>query len=325
MIKNFFDGKIIAITGGTGSFGKTILKRLLSYKVKEIRIISRDEQKHVRLLRNFKDKRIVSLVGDVRDYNTMLRYFNKVDYVFHAAAIKHVPIAEEHCWEAIQTNIIGANNCLMAADINNVKRFISISTDKAVEPVNAMGMTKAVQEKLIFSYRPMSDMLISCVRYGNVLASNGSVVPFFFNLLEAGAKELPITHMEMTRFILTLEQAIDLVIYGIVNMKNKDLFVSDIPSLEIKRLAEIMLENFGGGKLKDVGIRRGEKIHETLLSSEELTKANYEFSEELNSNFYRVSYNSENQNQAIPLNSNTCRRMTDLEILTLLKEQGYYK
>lgn len=320
-MKDFFSGKTIAVTGGTGSFGKTILKRLLSFDVKQVRVVSRDEQKHVALLRKYKDTRIRSIIGDVRDYDTLAQAFSGVDYVFHAAAIKHVPIAENHTWQAVQTNVIGAQNALRAADVAGVKRFIAVSTDKAVEPVNAMGMTKAIQEKLISAYKPSSDMITGCIRYGNVLASNGSVVPFFMDLLKNGERVLPITHQEMTRFILTLDEAIDLVMYAITEMRTGDLFVSDIPALLLTDLAEVMLEHFGGGSWKVVGIRPGEKLHEILLSSDELRRATKEYSAELDKYFYRVAHDHV-QDGNFTLVSSSCKRMTKQEIKSMLINEG---
>jgi len=322
MINSFFDNKIAVVTGGTGSFGKTILRRLLKTNIKEIRVFSRDEQKHVSLMRQITDKRVKYIIGDVRDYDSVEKCFKGADIVFNAAAIKHVPIAEIHPWEATRTNVIGAKNCLLAADKVGVKRFISISTDKAVEPINAMGITKALQEKLVLAYEPDSDMICGCIRYGNVLNSNGSVVPFFKNLLDSGERVLPLTSNKMTRFILTLEQAIDLVFYSISKMNNGDLFVSDIPSLCIEDLADVMLESYGGGSTKIVGIRPGEKLHETLLSFDETARAKYEYSKDLGQHFYRVPKHGINENTRVELRSDKCYMLDKKEIKKLLIDNG---
>lgn len=270
-------GVRILVTGGTGSFGHHYICRLLATcpEMVEVRSFSRDEQKHVEQRRAIRDTRLISVVGDVRDYDACLRAAAGCTHVFHAAAMKHVDVIERTPWEAVQTNVHGTWNMVRAADAAGVGRLVGISTDKAVEPVNAYGFTKGLMEKILTAYTPLtSDMQVTAVRYGNVFASKGSVVPLFRKLLAEGAEELPITSRQMTRFILTLDQASDLVAYA-ARRAHGTLWVPDLPAVHIVDLARAMLKRAGRepDMWHEVGIRPGEKIHETLLSLDELRRA----------------------------------------------------
>ena len=271
------NGKNILITGGTGSFGHQMILELMKYKPKLIRIFSRDEDKQhnlkQELLENPILNRIQFVIGDVRDYERIHSMTKDMDIVFHAAALKQVPSVEAHPYEAVKTNILGAFNVVTAAVSQKVKNVIAVSTDKAVKPVNAMGMTKALQEKLILSDEITKDKTkFCCVRYGNVLGSRGSVIPLWDKRLKQN-KPLPITHPDMTRFMLTLSQAIDLVFYSLENSKGGEIFVKKAPATKMVNLARAYAELKTGKKnypLEYIGIRAGEKIDEVLVSEEEM-------------------------------------------------------
>ena len=274
---NILDKKNILITGGTGSFGRQIIHELMKYKPSSIRIFSRDEDKQYSLQQELADsiilKKMEFLIGDVRDYDRLYSVMKNVDIVFHAAALKQVPAVEKHPYEAVKTNIFGTYNIVKAAVARNVKKVVAISTDKAVKPVNAMGMTKALQEKIILSDDlEKNNTVFSCVRYGNVLGSRGSVIPLWDRKI-VEKKPLPVTHPEMSRFMLTLSEAIELVFYSLKNAKGGEIFVKKAPSITIKDLAEIYAELKTGKKnypIDYVGIRAGEKLHEILVSNEEM-------------------------------------------------------
>ena len=271
------DNKNILITGGTGSFGHQMIIELMQYKPKLIRIFSRDEDKQHSLRQELLESPILEkiqfVIGDVRDYDRMYSVTKDMDIVFHAAALKQVPSVEAHPYEAVKTNIIGAYNVVTAAVARKVSKVIAVSTDKAVKPVNAMGMTKALQEKLILSDEITKDKTtFCCVRYGNVLGSRGSVIPLWDKRLEQN-KPLPITHPDMTRFVLTLSQAIDLVFYSLKNGKGGEIFVKKAPATKMVTLARAYAELKTGKKnypLEYIGIRAGEKIDEVLVSEEEM-------------------------------------------------------
>ena len=271
------DNKNILITGGTGSFGHQMIIELMQYKPKLIRIFSRDEDKQHNLKQELLESPILDkiqfVIGDVRDYDRMYSVTKDMDIIFHAAALKQVPSVEAHPYEAVKTNIIGAYNVVTAATARKVSKVIAVSTDKAVKPVNAMGMTKALQEKLILSDEITKDKTtFCCVRYGNVLGSRGSVIPLWDKRLEQN-KSLPITHPDMTRFMLTLSQAIDLVFYSLKNGKGGEIFVKKAPATKMVTLARAYAELKTGKKnypLEYIGIRAGEKIDEVLVSEEEM-------------------------------------------------------
>ena len=276
---SILDNKNILITGGTGSFGHQMIIELMQYKPKLIRIFSRDEDKQHNLKQELLEfpilDKIQFVIGDVRDYDRMYSVTKDMDIIFHAAALKQVPSVEAHPYEAVKTNIIGAYNVVTAATARKVSKVIAVSTDKAVKPVNAMGMTKALQEKLILSDEITKDKTtFCCVRYGNVLGSRGSVIPLWDKLLEQN-KPLPITHPDMTRFMLTLSQAIDLVFYSLKNGKGGEIFVKKAPATKMVNLARAYAELKTGKKnypLEYIGIRAGEKIDEVLVSEEEMRR-----------------------------------------------------
>ena len=274
------NNKNILITGGTGSFGHQMIKELMPYNPKIIRIFSRDEDKqHSMKMDLAKEpifKKIEFMIGDVREYDRLFAVTKDIDIVFHAAALKQVPTVESHPYEAVKTNIIGAYNVVKASVARNVKNVVAISTDKAVKPVSAMGMTKALQEKIILSDDLTKDKTkFCCVRYGNVLGSRGSVIPLWNSKIEQN-KPLPVTHPDMTRFLLTLSQAIDLVFYSLKHGKGGEIFVKKAPSATMVNLARAYAELKTGKKdypLEYVGIRAGEKIHEVLVSHEEMRRS----------------------------------------------------
>ena len=270
-MKNFIDNKIILITGGTGSFGSELVTILKSnFKPKKIIIFSRDELKQFEMANRLgDDKKLRFFIGDVRDRDRLDLAMKDVDYVFHAAALKHVPIAEYNPIEAIKTNIIGAENVIMSAIQNNVKKVMALSTDKAVNPINLYGATKLAADKLFIAANNLSGKngtVFSVVRYGNVLGSRGSVVPFFLKIKEKKDKIIPITHKDMTRFFISINDAVNYVLNCTIKMKGGEIFVPKIPSFRIIDLAKALIPNC---KLKFIGIRSGEKIDEILISKEE--------------------------------------------------------
>ena len=271
--------KTILITGGTGSFGKKFTKRVLSeYNPKKIIIYSRDEYKQFLMQRQFEgyEKKLRFFIGDVRDEKRLYRAFDGVDIVIHAAALKQVPAAEYNPIEAIKTNISGAENIINAAIDKGVKKVIALSTDKAVNPVNLYGATKLVSDKLFISgnaYVGDKDTLFSVVRYGNVSGSRGSVIPFFKTLIDQGKSTIPITDYRMTRFWITLEEAVDLVIKAIEEAKGGELYVRKCPSFKVTDLAKAMKADC---EFEDVGIRPGEKLHEVMVTAED-SRTTYEY------------------------------------------------
>jgi UDP-N-acetylglucosamine 4,6-dehydratase len=272
-----FANKVLLITGGTGSFGSTVLKRFISEDFAEIRVFSRDEKKQEDQRLSFRDKRLRYYIGDVRDYRSVSNATNGVNYIFHAAALKQVPSCEFHPMEAVKTNVIGTDNVLEAAIANEVERVVCLSTDKAVYPINAMGISKALMEKVMVAKSRLavgSKTTITGTRYGNVLASRGSVVPLFVGQLRAGTP-ITITDPAMTRFVMSLSEAVDLVLHAFSNGKNGDLFVQKAPAATVQTLAEAVLDIMGRSDhpIKVIGTRHGEKLYETLLSREEMTIA----------------------------------------------------
>ncbi len=268
-----FNGKKILITGGTGSFGHQILKRLIDFQPDEIRVFSRDEKKQDDLRNQYTDVPFIRFViGDVRDRRSLVESMSGVDYVFHAAALKQVPSCEYNVREAVLTNVHGAQNLVEAAIEAGVQKVIAISTDKAVKPVNVMGMTKALQEKIVtIANQGQHQTIFSCVRYGNVIGSRGSVIPHFVKLIRS-QQNLTITDPEMTRFVICLDEAIDLVFKAVELSIGGEIFVKKLPGVKIMDLARTMLDALdhrGELGIDEVGIRPGEKIHEVLVSEEE--------------------------------------------------------
>jgi UDP-glucose 4-epimerase len=271
-----FKNKVLLISGGTGTFGNAVMSKFLNSDLKEIRIFSRDEKKQDDLRRQYKSVKLKFYIGDVRDYQSINAAMKDVDYVFHAAALKQVPSCEFHPMEAVKTNIIGTENIIESAIARDVKKVICLSTDKAVYPINAMGISKAMMEKVMIAKSRTSNKTIICgTRYGNVMGSRGSVIPLFLNQILSKEK-LTITDPEMTRFMMTIEDAVDLVLYAFLHGKSGQIFVQKSPAASIKILANAMLELFGSDSnfINIIGTRHGEKLYETLLSREEMASAN---------------------------------------------------
>ncbi|MDT3232530.1 polysaccharide biosynthesis protein [Pseudomonas sp. rhizo25] len=272
-----FSKKILLITGGTGSFGNAVLKRFLDTDIAEIRIFSRDEKKQDDMRKRYSNPKLKFYIGDVRDYNSVLTATRSVDYIFHAAALKQVPSCEFHPMEAVKTNVIGTDNVLEAAIQNGVKRVVCLSTDKAVYPINAMGISKAMMEKVMVAKSRNVDekkTVICGTRYGNVMASRGSVIPLFIEQIRAG-KPLSITDPNMTRFMMTLADAVDLVLYAFEHGNNGDLFVQKAPAATVEILAHALTDLLGkpDHPVQIIGTRHGEKLYEALLSREEMACA----------------------------------------------------
>ena len=272
-----FKNKILLITGGTGSFGNAVLKRFLNTEISEIRIFSRDEKKQDDMRKRYNSPKLKFYIGDVRDFGSVLNATRGVDYIFHAAALKQVPSCEFHPMEAVKTNILGTENLLEAAIQNSVRRVVCLSTDKAAYPINAMGISKAMMEKvMVAKSRNLDDAktVICGTRYGNVMASRGSVIPLFTDQVRMG-QPITITDPAMTRFMMTLEDAVDLVLYAFEHGSNGDMFVQKAPAATVETLVGALLAIFGR-PLHDVnviGTRHGEKLYETLLSREEMSAA----------------------------------------------------
>ncbi len=266
--------KRILITGGTGSFGKNVLKRLLKEDISEVRIFSRDEKKQFDLRNSINDKRVSFYIGDIRDISSLENSLKNIDMVFHAAALKQVPSCEYFPYEAVQTNIIGAKNLISLSIKNNIKKVIFLSTDKAVYPINAMGMTKALMEKLVFAASKNVKKTIFCVtRYGNVMMSRGSVIPLFVDQIK-NKKDITITDPNMTRFLMSLEESVDLVLHALKFGKQGDLFIQKSPATTILTLAKAIKSIFSSKvNIKIIGTRLGEKKHETLISKEEMIRS----------------------------------------------------
>ncbi len=280
-----FKDKTLLITGGTGSFGNAVLNRFLETNIKEIRIFSRDEKKQDDMRNQLKNEKVKFYIGDVRDYNSITKAMQGVDYVFHAAALKQVPSCEFFPLEAAKTNVFGTQNTIDAAVANGVKRIICLSTDKAAYPINAMGISKALMEKVAIAASrniPNDSTIVCLTRYGNVMASRGSVIPLFVKQIKEGTP-LTVTDPKMTRFLMSLEDAVDLVIFAFLNGNQGDLFVNKAPASTIGDLAQAIKELFkANNEIKVIGTRHGEKLYETLCTREEMKKA------EDMGDFYRI-------------------------------------
>ncbi|RNF92517.1 NAD-dependent epimerase/dehydratase family protein [Pseudomonas putida] len=274
---NVFSGKVLLITGGTGSFGNAVLKRFLDSDIREIRVFSRDEKKQDDMRKRYASSKLKFYIGDVRDYQSILNATRGVDYIYHAAALKQVPSCEFHPLEAVKTNVLGTENVLEAAIQNGVKRVVCLSTDKAVYPINAMGISKAMMEKVMVAKSRNVDeqkTVICGTRYGNVMASRGSVIPLFIEQIRAG-QPLTLTDPNMTRFMMTLADAVDLVLYAFEHGNNGDIFVQKAPAATIEVLAKALTELVGKPEhpINVIGTRHGEKLYEALLSREEMVCA----------------------------------------------------
>ena len=323
--KNFKD-KNILITGGTGSFGHQIISQLLKFKPSKIVIFSRDEKKQYDMQNEFEHNDLLEfIIGDVRDYNRVYEAMKGIDIVYHAAALKQVPQCESHPFEAVKTNILGAENVRATAIRNDVSTVIVISTDKAVKPVNVMGMTKAIQERIILNPNNGKwNTKFLCVRYGNVIGSRGSVIPFFKERIKEN-KFLPVTDYRMTRFLLTLEEAIDLVFKATFEAESGQLFVKKMPACRIIDLARAMAKAITGREdypIKEVGIRPGEKIHEVIVSEEEMRRA-----VETETHYVIYPHGKLEEPQLIrdigEYTSNNTKMLNDDEIISLLRSAGW--
>lgn len=271
-----FADSVLMITGGTGSFGNAVLSRFLNTDVREIRIFSRDEKKQEDMRIALKSPKLKFYIGDVRNYDSVHEAMQGVDYVFHAAALKQVPSCEFYPMEAVRTNVLGAENVMNAAVANRIKRLVVLSTDKAVYPINAMGLTKALMEKLMVAKSRMrieGETVLCATRYGNVMASRGSVIPLFVDQIKAGS-ELTVTDPNMTRFLMSLEDSVDLVLHAFEHGRQGDIFVQKAPASTIGDLAQALKELFqADNSVRIIGTRHGEKLYESLLSREEMAKA----------------------------------------------------
>ena len=325
-----FKNKTLLITGGTGSFGNAVLNKFIDSNINEIRIFSRDEKKQDDMRRKFQNNKIKYSLGDVRDENSIDQVMKGVDFVFHAAALKQVPSCEFYPMEAVKTNIIGTENMLNSAIKNNVEKVICLSTDKAVYPINAMGVSKSLMEKVfVAKSRVSSKIKIIGTRYGNVMASRGSVIPLFYDQIK-NDHPITITDPNMTRFMMSLDNAVELVLYAFKNGNTGDIFVQKAPSTTIGELAEILKTIYNSNtKIKNIGIRHGEKIHETLLSQEERI-----VSEDLG-DYFRIPADNRDLNydkyfskgvkapKSEEFNSFNTRRLEKKELINLLASIGY--
>ena len=328
-----FKGKTLLITGGTGSFGNAVLKRFLNTEVKEIRIFSRDEKKQEDMRIRLKNDKVKFYIGNVREHESINSASSGVDYVFHAAALKQVPSCEFYPMEAVRTNILGTENVLNAAINNKVKMVIVLSTDKAVYPINAMGTSKAMMEKLMVAKSRIageSTTILCGTRYGNVIASRGSVIPLFIKQIKSG-HPLTVTDPKMTRFMMSMDSAIDLVLYAFKHARQGDIFVKKAPACTIGDLAHALRELFDAkNEIKIIGTRHGEKLYETLLTREEMAKAedcgNYfrisADSRYLNYNKYFIEGESEISVQK-DYNSHNTKRLNIEEIKNMLLKVDY--
>ena len=325
-----FKHKKLLITGGTGSFGNAVLNKFLDSDISEIRILSRDEKKQHDMRVTYNNPKIKFFIGDVRDRDSIRSAINEVDYIFHAAALKQVPSCEFFPVEAVKTNVLGTDNVLSVAIESKVKKVICLSTDKAVYPINAMGVSKAMMEKVFVAKSRTSDSTIICgTRYGNVMASRGSVIPHFYDQIKSGS-DITVTDQNMTRFMMTLDDAVNLVLYAFENGNSGDIFVQKSPSTTIGELALTMKKIYNSSvNIKNIGIRHAEKMHETLLSKEERL-----VSEELE-NYFRVpadnrdlNYNKyffegkESKNLE-EYNSFNTHRLSEENLIKLLASIGY--
>ena len=326
-----FKNKILLITGGTGSFGNAVLDKFLESQISEIRIFSRDEKKQHDMRVKYKNPKIKFYIGDVRNYESLNQSLTGVNYVFHAAALKQVPSCEFYPIEAVKTNVLGTENLLNAAVFNSVEKVICLSTDKAVYPINAMGVSKAMMEKVFVAKSRLTNKTkIIGTRYGNVMASRGSVIPHFYDQIKKG-NDITVTDPNMTRFMMTLDDAVNLVLFAFKNGNTGDIFVQKSPSTTIGELASIMKKIYNSKvKIKNIGIRHSEKIHETLLTKEERIIA-----EELE-NYFRIpcdnrdlNYNkyffegTKLKNKYDEYNSFNTNRLSESQLINLLSNIGY--
>jgi len=330
-----FENKVLMITGGTGSFGQTVLKRFLDTNIREIRIFSRDEKKQEDMRLALSNDKVKFYIGDVRSHDSIKQAMVGVDYVFHAAALKQVPSCEFHPMEAVRTNVLGTENVLNAAVESNVKRVVVLSTDKAVYPINAMGISKAMAEKLMVAKSrlvPEGGPVLCATRYGNVMASRGSVIPLFLKQIKNN-EPLTVTDPGMTRFLMSLEDSLDLVLHAFENATQGDIFVQKAPASTVQDLALALKELFGADNIiKIIGTRHGEKLYESLISREEMAK-----SEDMG-RYYRIKADNRDLNyrkyfvegeekisQLDDYTSHNTTRLTVREVKSLVSELEYVK
>jgi FlaA1/EpsC-like NDP-sugar epimerase len=331
-----FNDKVIFITGGTGSWGHELVRQLLAkYSPKEVRIYSRGEHKQVEMKREFGFNPVLKfIVGDVRDKNILGLAMKGADYVFHLAALKHVPVCEENCWEAVLTNIYGTQNVIESAIANNVKKVVDISTDKAVDPFNLYGVTKAAGEKLIINANQnyITDTRFVCIRGGNVMGTNGSVLPLFKEqILEKN--EITITDPNMTRYLMSTKEAIGLIFQAVINSVGGEVFVMRMPSTKVSNIANVMIKLFGNKdtKQKIIGVRPGEKLHEVLVSKNEAPRTKI-----FNDKYYVIlpqfepkGNGSYKEHEKLPpiefeeFNSNNAKKLEDDEFIELLNKETW--
>jgi UDP-N-acetylglucosamine 4,6-dehydratase/5-epimerase len=335
-----FSGKRVLVTGGTGSFGHQIVDRLLGEEPAEIRIFSRDEDKQVRMSEEYgmghqyPRKAVLNFViGDVRNRDSVREVVRGINIIFHAAALKQVPLCEYHVWEAVQTNVLGAQNVIQAALEENVEKVVAVSTDKAVKPVNAMGMTKSIQEKLFTAanfHKTGKRTVFACVRYGNVVGSRGSVIPLFKRQIESGGP-ITITDPRMTRFILTLPEAIDLVFRAVRSGVGGEIFVLKIAAALVMDIVEVMVESLGPKKniaVQTIGIRPGEKIHEVLVSEAEAVRtieddSIYLILPQIDLENTKSFYSKDSLVKFSEYTSETAKRLSKEEIRSVLLDTGW--
>lgn len=332
MTKATVTGKRILVTGGTGSFGKMFVKRLLHFSPKEIIVFSRDENKQGAMELELADKRIRYVLGDVRDKMSVRNAVRGVDYIIHAAALKWIPQVEFNVWEGVLTNVVGAQNIIEAARDEGVSRVVALSTDKAVEPINAYGMAKALQERLITTanlYQEKGGTIFISTRYGNVLGSRGSVVPLFRSIIDAG-KPITVTDPSMTRFVMTLTDSVDLVLKALTDGVGGEVFVKKMPAHTVQDLIDVLYEHTVSAKrlVKVIGVRPGEKIHETLVSEVESHNTidmgdYYVILPQISLPAVEKKYKKYKKIMPILYASNTTERMTTLALTRLLKQEGW--
>ncbi len=330
--KKFFKNSRILITGGTGSWGNELVKQLLKkFDPKEIRIYSRGEHKQVEMRRRFQDERIKYFIGDVRDKERLLLCSKGIDYIFHLAALKHVPVCEMNPWEAVSTNIIGTQNVIEAAIENKVKKVVDVSTDKAVDPFNLYGVTKACGEKIIIAGNNISKKTrFVCIRGGNVLGTNGSVIPLFKEQIEK-LNEITITDEQMSRFLMRVEDAIKLVLHATTHSIGGEVFVMKMSACKIIDLAKVMIDRFGNDrtKIRNIGIRPGEKLYEVLVSRYEVPRAfdlgkYFVILPQIPISGLDERYNKYWRLQYQEFNSNNTMQLSRTEIEDLIENDGWF-
>ena len=334
MFEDMFDGKVIFVTGGTGSWGHELVSQLLEkYKPKEVRIYSRGEHKQVEMKQEFAGNPLLKfIIGDVRDKNILGMSMKGADYVFHLAALKHVPVCEENCWEAVLTNIYGTQNVIECAIENEVKVVVDVSTDKAVDPFNLYGVTKACGEKLMINANQnyQSKTRFVCIRGGNVMGTNGSVLPLFKRQIQE-VNEITVTDLKMTRYLMSTREAISLVFEAVTKSVGGEIFVMRMPATKLKNIANVMIRLFGNKqtKLKTIGVRPGEKMSEVLVSKNESPRTKvfsdkyYVILPQFKSKKLEETYEGFDNFELEEFNSNNARRLKDEDFIQILKKEDW--